>query len=82
MVGSHSLSGSVKVLIPWSGNILQNALISFSVISLGDGEDDEHLVPAGLENDDRRPVITVKGDRSHLIVWQVTLTEWWHLCLI
>lgn len=41
----------------------------------GDGEDDEHLVPAGLENDDRRPVITVKGDRSHLIVWQVTLTE-------
>lgn len=42
---------------------------------IGDGDDDEHLVPSGMDSDDRRPVLTIKGERSHLIVWQVTMTE-------
>lgn len=41
----------------------------------GDGEDDEALTAVSLDGDERRPIATVKGDRSHLIVWQVAMAD-------
>ncbi|XP_054711876.1 C-Jun-amino-terminal kinase-interacting protein 4-like isoform X2 [Uloborus diversus] len=42
---------------------------------IGDGEEDEMLASLSPDSDERHPVITAKGDRSHLIVWQVALSE-------
>ncbi|GFV79297.1 c-Jun-amino-terminal kinase-interacting protein 3 [Trichonephila clavipes] len=42
---------------------------------IGDGEEDETLASLTSEMDERRPAISVKGDRSHLIVWQVSLND-------
>ncbi|GBM76429.1 C-Jun-amino-terminal kinase-interacting protein 4 [Araneus ventricosus] len=42
---------------------------------IGDGEEDETLASLTSEGDERRPAISVKGDRSHLIVWQVALND-------
>ncbi|KAF8764752.1 C-Jun-amino-terminal kinase-interacting protein like [Argiope bruennichi] len=42
---------------------------------IGDGEEDETLASLTSEGEERRPAISVKGDRSHLIVWQVTLND-------
>ncbi|XP_042905516.1 C-Jun-amino-terminal kinase-interacting protein 4 isoform X2 [Parasteatoda tepidariorum] len=42
---------------------------------IGDGDDDEHLLSLSSDTDERRPALAVKGDQSHLIVWQVALSE-------
>ncbi|XP_035206042.1 C-Jun-amino-terminal kinase-interacting protein 4-like isoform X2 [Stegodyphus dumicola] len=42
---------------------------------IGDGEEDETLASLTPDSDERRPVALVKGDRSHLIVWQVALAD-------